>query len=59
MAEGATGTSKVDYEDYLYTDEPLADEAWYKQYLEKSDKQKRQTEMLQSILEGSEDSKSW
>jgi hypothetical protein len=48
LAEGATGTSKVDYEDYLYTDEPLADEAWYKQYLEKSDKQKRQTEMLQS-----------
>jgi hypothetical protein len=23
----ASGTSKVDYEDYLYADEPLADEA--------------------------------
>ena len=48
-----------DHDACLYADEPLADEEWYAQYLNKSAKRKEQNEMLQRRLDGREDVKSW
>ena len=47
-----------DHDACLYADEPLADEEWYAQYLNKSVKCKEQNEMLQRRVDGREDVKS-
>ena len=44
---GTLGGVDSEYHDAcLYADEPLADEEWYAQYLNKSAKRKEQNEML-------------
>ena len=48
-----------DHDACLYADEPLADEEWYAQYLNKPAKRKEQNEMVQRRLDGREDVKSW
>ena len=48
-----------DHDTCLYADEPLSDEEWYAQYLNKSAQHKEQNEMLQRRLDGLEDVTSW
>ncbi|XP_046861206.1 uncharacterized protein LOC124454435 [Xenia sp. Carnegie-2017] len=46
-------------ESYLYADEPMAEQAWYEDYVEKSNEHKKKLEMLQKRLDHTVELSSW